>query len=44
LPDGLKLVPNLGIGVKITLYLILYLMMGFAFEAGEEVVHVGVGG
>ena len=44
LPDGLKLVPNLGIGVQIGLYLSADLIPGLAFEAGEEVVHVGVEG
>ena len=44
LPDGLKLVPNLGIGVQIGLYLSPDLLPGLAFEAGEEVVHVGVKG
>ena len=44
LPDGLKLVPDLGIGVQIGLYLSADLIPGLAFEAGEEVVHVGVEG
>jgi hypothetical protein len=44
LPDSLKLVPNLGIGVEILLYLISGLIPGLAFETGEEVVHGGVKG
>ena len=44
LPDGLKLGPNLRVGVQISLYLIPDLILGLAFEAGEEVVHVGVVG
>jgi hypothetical protein len=44
LSDGLKVVPNPWIGVEITLYLIPDLIPGLAFEAREEVVHVGVGG
>ena len=44
LPDGLKLIPNLGIGVEIGLYLSPDLLPGLAFEAGEEVVHVGMEG
>ena len=44
LPDGPKLILNLGIGVEIGLYLSPDLIPGLAFEAGEEVVHVGVEG
>jgi hypothetical protein len=44
LPDCLKLVPNLGIGVQIGLYLIPDLLPWLALEAGEEVVHGGVKG
>jgi hypothetical protein len=44
LPDGLKVIPNLRVGVEISLDLILDLIPGLALEAGEKVVHVGVGG
>ena len=43
-PEGLKIGPNLRVGVQISLYLIPDLILGLAFEAREEVVHGGVFG
>src|SRR5690349_16663551 len=42
LSDGLKVASNCWVGVQIRLYLIADLVLGLAFEAGEEVVHVGM--
>ena len=42
LTDALKVRPDLWIGVQISLYLLADLILGLAFEAREEVIHVRV--